>query len=227
MKERNKSSKVLVLGANSGIGLAFVKHFIGSKGVIAISRSTNNLEEINSDNLQIIKADLTKRLPDIDGDIDTIINCIGIASFKPFKKVNIRDIDRIIDVNVKTPILTTQKYIQDVVKSTSSDKTLIQICSLAGLKPDHKDFSLYSATKMSLLGLYNSLSAEYKDENIRFILVAPHAYKSNISKDSIGGNELQALLDSVDLISAEDMVTKILSEIKRHEGNLLPLIIED
>ncbi len=223
-----KNNTILILGANSGIGLAFTKYFLNNNNVIAISRSTKNLEKLSKENLTIVKADLTEHIPRISEELDIIINCLGIVAFKSFKEVTIEDYKKIVSLNVETPIFTTQKYIKQISTKKSSPALIMQMGSLAGLEPGHGNFTLYSATKMALVGLYNSFIKEYENTNIRFILVAPHAFKSNICRNSIGGDKLQLLFDSnKDLISADEMVIKIMKEVNKHPGNLVPLIINE
>ncbi|MCK9415737.1 MAG: SDR family NAD(P)-dependent oxidoreductase [Candidatus Dojkabacteria bacterium] len=197
--------KVLILGANAGLGLALVKHYSISHSVVAVSRSTNGLEKINSDNLRIMKADIVEDIPEFEDSFDLIFNCLGIASFKALKDISNEEIEKVVNTNLVLAIKLSRQYVNNL----NAEGVFIYIGSHAGLEIGHANFSVYSASKMGLIGLANSLTKEFENENKLFLTVLPPAFKSNICKDSVGGDELQKLFDSSNVFKPEQIVTKI------------------
>ena len=58
---------IVITGANKGVGLALVKHFISDFKVVALSRSYDNLINIKSDNLTFHRVDISdlSRMKDV------------------------------------------------------------------------------------------------------------------------------------------------------------------
>jgi len=201
---------ILILGANSGLGLALVNNYLDNPNsqVTAVSKSTDNLDRINNSRLEVVKADLTATVPDFDKSFNIVINCLGIASYKPFLDITEDEIDRVIETNLTATTKTTQKYLRNILEAKGA-KVFVQIGSMAGFEPGHRKFSLYSATKMALVGLYNSLSAEFKDDDVRFLLIAPRAFESNLPSKSVGKEELLEKLRNSELESPENIAKTI------------------
>jgi len=40
-----------------------------------------------------------------DRDIDLLINCAGVGIFEPHEEISIKDIEELLEVNLKAPIL--------------------------------------------------------------------------------------------------------------------------
>jgi short-subunit dehydrogenase len=199
-----KKSHCLVVGASSGLGLEVTKELLDrGAGVIAASRDTKCLLEIKKEylsrgELHVFRVDITDSLQidrltkfslKIFSNIDLLINTVGIVAYKPFLRLTDSEIKTVIDVNLTSAILLIKKILPLMIGSKGK-KYIVQIGSLAGIKVGHANFSVYSASKEGLAGLFRSLVSEFKENRIKFILVCPTGIKTNIIKNAIGGKEL-------------------------------------
>ncbi len=208
MKKPNKK-KILILGANSGLGFALVQYYIKDYEVIAVSKSINNLKMIKSKNLFIIQANLISHHPLITDSVDKIFNCVGIASYKKFLELSDNDIERVININLITAIKLTKSYIGNL----TTGGIFVHIGSYAGLEIGHSLFSVYSASKIGLIGLVNSLAEEFKFENKHFLVVIPPAFESNICKNSVGGIKLKKLFEQSETLKSEKVAQEIVEKL--------------
>lgn len=220
----------LVVGASSGLGLEIVKELLekGSE-IIAASRNTKSLlmmkqqlPDKQKDKLHIIKTDVTEpkqleKLVDFTkntlDNISLFINTSGIALYKSFLSLSDSEIKTVIDVNFTGAIMLLRKILPIVVRSKGK-KYVVQIGSLAGIKIGHKNFSVYSATKEGLAGLFRSLISEFKDEKIKFILVCPTGMNTNIAKKAIGSKKLREKFSHSNLDSTTEVARGILDNLE-------------
>ncbi len=227
-----KNMHCVIVGANSGLGLEIVRELLIKKAkVIAVSRNTNNLLKINNryfkkENLHIFKTDITD-LNQIDklvnysikkfGNLNLLINTVGIALYKPFLSLEDSEIKTAIDVNLTSAIFLIKKILPIIIRAQDK-KYIVQLGSLAGIKPGHKNFSIYAAAKEGLAGLFRSLAPEFEKQRVRFILVCPAGTKTNIAKNAIGAKELMEKFSKSDLENPKKVACGILNNL---EDNLV------
>lgn len=169
---------VLITGANKGIGLATTKKLVdnGYK-VVAVSKSTTNLENINNNNLIIYKCNLLEKeqLKSLFKflnklSIDVLINNAGIGKFGDITKFNIDDWEKVIFLNLTVPFLMI-KEISTQMKKNNYGK-IINICSDASYL-GFDEASAYCSSKHGLLGLSKALSIELKKYGIIITSICP------------------------------------------------------
>lgn len=223
----------VVVGASSGLGLEITKELLKRKAkVIATSRNISNLLRIRDrysnkeTKLYITKTDITdlhqiNKLVDFSREtfssLNLLINTAGVAMYKPLLALRDSEIKTVIDVNLTSATLLIKKMLPVMIRARGK-KYVVQIGSLAGIKLGHKNFSVYSAAKEGLVGLFRSLVPEFEGQGVRFILVCPTGIKTNIAKNAIGAKELMEKFSESDLDNPNEVACGILDNL---EGNLV------
>lgn len=179
---------VLITGASSGIGREMAQLFLlKDYQVILSGRNKNGFEYINeSNNVDIVLGDITeketrKNLVNLVKNkykrLDVLINNAGISYIQPFEENTEEQLNNIIDVNLKAPILLTQD-LYPLFKEQKSG-TILFINSSAG-KQGYANHTLYSASKFALNGFSQSLRLEAKKYGIRVISIHPGGVKTSL-----------------------------------------------
>jgi uncharacterized protein len=166
---------VVITGASSGLGKEIAKLLLqkGEYQLILTGRNENGFAEFkNSSNVTIIIGDVTKKST-IDliehavnelKRIDILINNAGITFINPFTENTEQNIDDLLAVNLKAPMLLTQRLYPLMVKQQSGH--IININSTAG-KEAKINHTIYSSAKFGLKGFTDALRFEAKTHNIR------------------------------------------------------------
>ena len=171
----------VVIGGNSGIGLASAKAF-ASEGarVVITGRDADTLRtaaaEIGHDAVSYRSdvGDLSQvdtlfaQLRESPGRIDILFVNAGVGAFLPIEAVTEADWDRIHDINLKGVFFTVQKALPLMSKGASIVLTG-SIGALKGLPTG----SVYAASKAGLRALGRSLAAEFVGRGIRVNVVSP------------------------------------------------------
>ncbi len=221
----NKNS--IVIGAGSGLGYELALRLVklGSKVVFTSKDVLFLRSSIKKDlDKELLKKVFIKRVDiskphDVDslmtytenklGSIDILINSAGIASYKPFINMSDSEIESVIKTNLLGAIYVIKKSLP-LMSSKLSTRWIIQIGSLAGQKVGHKFFSVYSASKEGLVGLFRSLLPELNQTGIKLILVHPPAFNSRLPLKAFGSKELIKKFNESDLKKTGDIASKII-----------------
>lgn len=163
---------ILITGGSSGLGLELAKKYMKKYQVILVGRSLDKLEKaaeiIQSfgGTCEIFSCDLTNNedlmmLKDLIQSkyesIDMLINNAGLGHFGPFESLSIKDLDEMLDLNVKATIRVTQEFMPLITNK------IMNIISTAGLRGKVNE-AAYVACKFAVRGFTESLQEEYKDK---------------------------------------------------------------
>lgn len=184
---------VLITGASSGIGREIAKLFLlKDYNLILSGRNKDGFDYINGNkNADVILGDITKKetrekLVDLVKNkykrLDILINNAGISYIQPFEENTEEQLNTIIDINLKAPILLTHE-LYPLLKEQKSG-TIVFINSAAG-KQGYANHTLYSASKFALNGFSQSLRLEAKKYGIRVISIHPGGVKTSLY-DNLG-----------------------------------------
>jgi len=166
------NKEVVITGAGSGLGQSLAKKFSkeGAK-VHLIGRTISKLEK-TAENLKSYfeihqldirnKEKVEKVFSDIK-NIDILINNAGVGRFAEAEKLNKKDIDQMIDINLKGTIFCTQSVLKKMKKVNSG--LIVNIISTAGKKGKATE-SVYCASKFGIRGFTDSLEKELKEREI-------------------------------------------------------------
>jgi NAD(P)-dependent dehydrogenase (short-subunit alcohol dehydrogenase family) len=153
----------IILGlrqVSAGKGLASQIQKIGRK-VLPVQMDVSRMDEIRS----AVQAGFKHF-----GRIDILVNNAGIGEPNPAEKVNEKDFDDTLNVNLKGTFFTSQAVGRIMIKQKHG--RIINICSQAGIVALPTE-SVYCMTKAAIAHLTKCLALEWASHNITVNAVAP------------------------------------------------------
>lgn len=103
------------------------------------------------------------------GRLDWIVNNAGISFFRPVEKISVKEFQRVLDVNLRAPLLFA-KYGASLLRR-SSVAAIVNISSTRALMSEPGN-EAYSASKAGLIGLTHALASSLGPQ-IRVNAVCP------------------------------------------------------
>jgi 3-oxoacyl-[acyl-carrier protein] reductase len=184
--------KILITGASRGLGLAISNAL--SKEYTLILHATRKESFTNVDpKHHLLCADLSdpnelnefcKRLKKEHGDtLYGVINNAGISIDKPIVYQPENEIDRILQVNLKAPIMICKAVMKQFLLNKRG--VIINVSSCVG-ETGNAFQAVYSATKAGLAALSKSLAREVaalsEEHSIRILSIAPGFIETEMTK---------------------------------------------
>lgn len=187
-KSTKSNAKVAVItGSAGGLGNAIATR-LAKDGFRVV------LHDISEDNLKKAKAefdkagyesitvvgDVSKRADQFRlieeavkafGQVDVFVNNAGVESVEPFLEIEEKELDRVMNVNIKGLVFGTQAAAEQMKKQNNVSK-IINACSIAGHE-SYEMLSLYSATKHAVRSFTHSTAKELAQYNIRVNAYCP------------------------------------------------------
>lgn len=165
-------NEVVITGAGSGLGQALTEKFSkeGSKVHLigrtlaklkATAKKLNNPFEIHELDIRS-KSEVEEVFSKIK-NIDILINNAGLGRFGKAEKLKKKEIDKMIDTNLKGTIFCTQAGLKKMKKGNKG--LIVNIISTAGKKGKATE-SVYCASKFGIRGFTDSLEKELKESKI-------------------------------------------------------------
>lgn len=189
---------ILVTGASSGIGrgIAIACSNMGAKVVIN-GRNATRLHEtlslMEGDGHLINVGDLTdnvslKKLVDQMPKLDGVVHCAGIGQRVPCKDLQVENVNSVMDVNFKAPILLQAELLRQ--KKINKGASVVFIASIATWSPSLGN-SVYSASKGAVVSYANCLALELAPRGIRVNCISPAmVWTDLILRDGIDEEQL-------------------------------------
>lgn len=177
---RFKDKVVLVLGGNSGIGLATAKAFAAEGARVRLTgRSPQTLRQAElevpgSRSFQSDIADVSStkevisRIEATDGHIDVLFVNAGIGGFAPLRDITEQYWDEVHAVNLKGCIFAIQKAVR-LMRSGGS----IVVTGSIGAHAAVNGNLVYAAAKSGLYAAVKIIAGELVSEGIRVNMVSP------------------------------------------------------
>ena len=179
-----KKKYALVTGAGKGIGKACsIALAEAGATVIGISRTQSDLNKLQKDIKKIkgklIKIncdvmnfkDLNEKLKKIKL-IDILVNNAGTNIPEPFEKIQQKNMNYLVDLNLKAAFNVAQIVVKKMLKNKKRGGSIINMSSQLG----HVGMSgrnVYNMTKFGIEGLTKGMGVELASKNIRVNTVAP------------------------------------------------------
>ncbi len=184
MAAKNKKT-ILISGGSRGLGQGMVKHFLENTAhnVVTFSREASPfirkmqkkyakrliyraLDIRSGKDLEALMAEADRKF----GQLDVLINNAGIAAEGVLPVFAEDQIDKVIDINLKSTIRLSRLAARRMIQQSSG--VILNISSIIGLR-GYAGLSVYAATKAALDGFTRSLARELGRRNIRVNSIAP------------------------------------------------------
>jgi NAD(P)-dependent dehydrogenase (short-subunit alcohol dehydrogenase family) len=187
----------LVTGGGRGIGKAIAKRLAAAgAGVVIASRKREVLEATAAefaslagkvvpiachvgrlDQLEALVRETEARL----GPVDILVNNSATNIHQgPSLEIADEMLDKMVDINVKSTLRLVRLTVPGMI-SRQSHGSVINICSIAGLKPQPGGL-LYSFTKAGLIMMTRSWARELGPKGVRFNAIAPGLIRTDFSR---------------------------------------------
>jgi short-subunit dehydrogenase len=176
----------LVTGASGGLGTHLARRLAREGMNVAVSgRREDALQAVAAElgELGVKSAAVAADLSDLSatdalidsveaalGPIDVLVNNAGVESVGAFTTYTREELTSMVDVNLTAPLLLTHRLTPGMLERERGH--VVFIASMAG-KVGPAFSEPYAATKAGLVGLTQSLRAEYLDAQVGFSVVCP------------------------------------------------------
>lgn len=215
----------IVTGAAQGIGKAIALKLAGAGANIVVSDV--NLEEAEKTAREIeglgvksiaIKCnvadaaevgELVKKTQETFDTIDILVNNAGVTRDNLMMRMDEKDWDLVLDINLKGAFLTTKAVTRVMMKQKHG--RIVNISSVVGLMGNAGQAN-YSASKGGLISLTKSVAKEFASRNITCNAVAPGFIQSAMT-DKLSDEVKQAYFKAIPLArfgTAEDVAGAVL-----------------
>lgn len=187
----------LVTGASSGLGNHFAKVLAAAgANVVAVARRTDRLEHLVEEivatggqamALALDVADTSRMDAVLDaaterfGGVDILINAAGISYEGHSLDMTGEQLDRILDVNVKSIWQLSTKVARQLV-DRGARGNIVNIASICAMNAA-PSLSLYAISKAAVLQLTKSLALDFRANDIRVNAICPGYFKTEMNAD--------------------------------------------
>ncbi len=180
---RNKT--VIVTGGSEGVGAAVARRFAGAgANLVLVARSREKLERLAAElrrqtsvltfamdvTDEAAVPDLLERAKQQFGAIHVLVNNAGYHHRGPVEKVDARELGRMVDVNLKAPIVLSRLVLPYLRQAGGG--AIVNVASLAGRTPV-PGAATYSASKFGLRAFTFALGEELAGSGIKLAAVSP------------------------------------------------------
>jgi 3-oxoacyl-[acyl-carrier protein] reductase len=206
--QANTNDKVvLVTGASRGIGAAIAQELVGQGyKVIGTTTSQSGIDKIKSlhDKIEATVLDvnnnnavqvLIKKILSDYGAIDILINNAGITRDQLFLRMQDKDIDEVLDTNLRAVLYLSRLVIRAMFKKRYG--RIISVGSVVGAAGNPGQVN-YAAAKAGLVGMTKALAKESGSRNITVNVVSPGYIETDMTK-VLQETQKQALLATIPL----------------------------
>jgi meso-butanediol dehydrogenase/(S,S)-butanediol dehydrogenase/diacetyl reductase len=189
----------VVTGGASGIGAATSVALAGYGAKVAVcdineigAQAVANEIEAEGGSAVAVQQDVTKLESSIRmvasverelGPIDTLVNNAGVSRRVPFLELDEAEWDRLMAINVKGVVFTTQAVLPGMIDRSSG--RIINMSSVVG-KEAYPGFLHYCASKFAIIGLTQGLAKEFVASNVTVNAVCPGIVETPLHEAIVG-----------------------------------------
>ena len=183
---------IIVTGATGGIGRSIIeKLYETGANVLATGTKVEKLNELKSNfqNLRTLKFDISQTdkieefienaTNDLGGSLDCLINNAGITQDNLAIRMNLKEWQNVIDINLTSTFLTTKFAIKKMLKNKSGK--IVNITSVVG-HTGNVGQANYTASKAGIIAMSKSLAIEYAKKSININCISPGFIKTDMTE---------------------------------------------
>lgn len=186
---------IIITGTSRGIGFELAQLFAKNNfQVLALSRNTKTLSELNIKNITTLSVDLLveedlKKVTNFISEnwkkVDILVNNAGKLVNKPFEQLTTQDFIDVYQVNVFA-IASLTKLLIPFLQAGSH---VVNISSMGGIQGSLKfpGLAAYSSAKGAIITLTELLAEEYKEQQIAFNVLALGAVQTEMLEEAFPG----------------------------------------
>ncbi|HUA39424.1 MAG TPA: SDR family oxidoreductase [Candidatus Sulfopaludibacter sp.] len=140
------------------------------------------------------KSGLQKLLADVVAKfkrVDVLVNGAGVNSPTPFFDIAGEEFDKIINVNLKGPMLACQIFGKHMVERGSG--SIINVGSASGLNPLSRVFT-YSASKAAVHNLSKNLAREWATQGVRVNILVPGFFPAEQNRKVLSPDRVATIM---------------------------------
>lgn len=172
----------MVSGGNRGIGLSIARELLahGWRVSVGTRSATDAYAAYGTDQVRTYPFDATDARSETDwvaatvrdfGGIDALVHNAGLLSTRSVIDADDAEVDRLLEVNVKSPLRLTRKAWPHLLAATEG-KVLV-MASLAAKRVRAADASLYALSKAAVLSLAHGIRHCGADARVRCTALCP------------------------------------------------------
>lgn len=181
----NKTKKVLITGASSGMGKAMALH-LQKKGYTVYGTTRQDPGKFSDWPFKMLRLDLedplsAKELWDnyrqVESSLDILINNAGRGMIGPVAEITGDEYEQLFQTNVFGPMALIRLFLPKLLESRGMIINITSIAGFAGL-PFRGG---YSASKSALMMITGALRMELHGTGVRVVDVAPGDFRTGIA----------------------------------------------
>ncbi len=215
-----KDKTVIITGGSEGVGAAAARLFAeAGANLMLVARSKKNLEATADElrdktRVEIFPMDVSDEDACVDlfnkaqfeyGRVDVLVNNAGFHARGPVRDVPATDLGRIIDVNLKAPIVLSRLALPYIEEAGGG--AIINVASLHG-RLASVGATTYSASKFGLRIFSLALHEELQGSGIKVAVVSPGPIDTGFIMENL--DDSADIVFSQPISSAEDVAQAIL-----------------
>ncbi len=178
-------ARVLLTGANSGIGYVLAHYFLKQKyDVVAMDRCISRISTMPVESIEIDLTDARSLQAWLDHQtdpFDLLINCAGVREITPVLDLSLEEWQRVMNVNLTAPFLLSKATAKLAVKA-NRPANIINIASISGIAVE-PNRAAYCSSKHGLIGLTKQMAMDLGQHGIRVNAVAPGVVQTELTQD--------------------------------------------
>jgi NAD(P)-dependent dehydrogenase (short-subunit alcohol dehydrogenase family) len=186
--------RALVTGASRGIGAAIAKALAAEGADVAITyeKSADSAAEVvraikaqgrkgvaiqaDSADAAAVQASVDKTVAELGG-LDILVNNAGILRLGELKDISVADIDALLNVNVRSPIVASKAALAHLGKGGR----IITIGSYFADRVPSPVLGMYAASKSALIAFTKALAREVGPKDVTVNLVQPGSIDTDMN----------------------------------------------
>jgi 3-oxoacyl-[acyl-carrier protein] reductase len=183
---------VLITGASAGIGDAIARRFArGGFRIVAVARRQDRLDQLAQElsaqtEVKTLAGDVREAgtadravalAMQSFSRLDCLVNNAGSGKWAPVHLTEDEVLDEVIDISLKGPF----RFSRAALKVMRPGSSILSVGSVFGLMGG-LDGGAYCAVKAGLIGLTQTMAAQYGAQGIRANVVAPGVIKTDMTR---------------------------------------------